>query len=148
MRKCALILTLPVAALLLAPISASALDLPGWVPFVGKKDKTPAALAPSAGQETEAAEELKRGEAAESSGDTKGAIVIYRGIVKANTLTTSAPKAQFHIGQILERQGDLKDAYNAYSDYVSKYPRGGEFDAVIQAQFNIAKVFLDGRKKK
>jgi outer membrane protein assembly factor BamD len=139
---------LPLAALFAAPAPVRALDLPGWVPFIGKKDKTPASLAPSSGQEAEAAEALKRGESAEANGDVKGALVIYRGVVKANSLTAAAPKAQFKIGQILERQGNLKGAYDAYAEYTSKYPRGGEFDAVIQAQFNIAKTFLEGRKKK
>lgn len=148
MRKSALILFLPFAALLVVPAPSLALDLPSWMPFVGKKDATPASLAPTSGQEAEAADEMKRGENAEATGDVKGAVAIYRGIVKANTLTTSAPKAQFRIAQILEQQGDVKEAYAAYGDYTAKYPRGGEFDAVIQAQFNIAKLFLDGRKKK
>ena len=147
MRKPALILTLPLAALLAAPAPGRALDLPGWVPFIGKKE-TASAIAPTSGQEAEASEALKRGESAEAAGDTKGALAIYRGILKANSLTAAAPKAQYKIGQILERQGDLKQAYDAYADYTSKYPRGGEFDAVIQAQFNIAKTYLDGRKKK
>src|SRR5215211_3572326 len=116
MRKPALILVLPLAALLAAPAPGRALDLPSWVPFVGKKETTPAVLAPSSGQEAEAAESLKRGENAESAGDPKGALAIYRGIVKANSLTAAAPKAQYRIGQILERQGDLKGAYSAYAD--------------------------------
>ena len=148
MRKPVLILSLPLAALIAAPTPGRALDLPSWVPFVGKKETPAAALAPTSGQESEAAAALKQGEAAESNGDTKGALAIYRGIVKENSLTAAASKAQFKIGQILERQGDLKGAYNAYADYTAKYPRGGEFDAVIQAQFNIAKAFLEGGKKK
>jgi outer membrane protein assembly factor BamD len=147
MRKPVLILTMPLAALLAVPVPGRALDLPSWVPFVGKKE-TPASLAPTSGQESEAAADLKQAESLEASGDVKGALAIYRQIVKANTLTSSAPKAQHQIGKILEQQGDYKGAYAAYADYTAKYPRGGDFDAVIQAQFNIAKGYLDGRKKK
>lgn len=105
-------------------------------------------MSPTASQEAEAAEALKRGDAAESSGDTKGAIAIYKGLSRDYSLTAAAAKAQFKTGQIQEREGDLKTAYQSYSDYVSKHPRGGDFDTVIQSQFNIAKAFLDGKKKK
>src|SRR5687768_3979562 len=104
MRKPVLILTMPLAALLAVPVPGRALDLPSWVPFVGKKE-TPASLAPTSGQESEAAADLKQAESLEASGDVKGALAIYRQIVKANTLTSSAPKAQHQIGKILEQQG-------------------------------------------
>jgi outer membrane protein assembly factor BamD len=147
MRKPGFLLMVPMAALLSAPVSGWALDLPSWVPFVGK-EKTPSAVAPTSSEESAAAADYQQAENMEASGDTRGAMALYRKIVKANSLTATAPKAQFKIGQILERGGDYKEAYAAYSDYTSKYPRGGEFDAVIQAQFNIAKMFLDGRQKK
>jgi outer membrane protein assembly factor BamD len=147
MRKPVLILTMPLAALLAVPMPGRALDLPGWVPFIGKKE-TPASIAPTSGEESEATANLKQAESLEASGDTKGALVLYRQIVKANSLTTAAPKAQRQIGKILEQQGDFKGAYAAYADYTAKYPRGGDFDAVIQSQFTIAKMYLDGRKKR
>lgn len=148
MRKPALIVTLPLAALFAVPAPGRALDLPSWVPFVGKKENTPSSIAATSGQEAEATAAFQRGENTEASGDTKGAVAIYRRVIRDYSLTAAAPKAQYRIGQILERQGELKPAYDAYADYTSKYPRGGEFDAVIQAQFNIAKTFLEGRKKK
>jgi outer membrane protein assembly factor BamD len=147
MRKPVLILTMPLAVMLAAPVPGRALDLPGWVPWIGKKE-TPAAIAPTSGQEAEATADFKQAESLEANGDIKGALALYRQIVRANSLTSAAPKAQHQIGKILDRQGDYKGAYAAYADYTAKYPRGGDFDAVIQAQFNIAKMFLDGKKKK
>ena len=146
MRKPAFLLTLSISALVLAPLPASALDIFGWKPF--GSDEKAATTAPSSTEEGTAAEELRRGEALENSGNTGDAVKVYRGIVKANSLTAAAPKALARIGRILERQGSYKDAFAAYSDYTAKYPRGGEFDTVIQAQFEIAKLYLNGQKKK
>jgi outer membrane protein assembly factor BamD len=143
MRMSALLSTL----LVVTTAPAMAIDLPGWVPFIGKKSAPPS-MAPTPVQESASTGELRRAENLEAKGDTGGALKVYRGIVKDGPLTASAPKAQFKIGAILERDGKLADAYEAYAAYVAKYPRGGEFDAVIRAQFGIAKVFLDGRKKK
>jgi outer membrane protein assembly factor BamD len=148
MRKPALILTLPLAALLAVPTPGRALDLPGWVPFIGKKEQAPAALAPTSGQEAEAREALRQAEQAENAGDQKGAAAGYRLVVRDYSLTTSAAKAQLQLGRLLERQGDFEKAYDAYAAYTAKYPRGGDLDAVIQAQFNIAKAHLEGKKKK
>lgn len=148
MRKPALILSMPLAVLLAVPVPGRALELPGWVPFVGKKEAPPAALAPTSSEESSASAELKKAEGLEASGDLESALATYRRIVKANSLTASAPKAQFRIGKLLEQKGDYKAAYAAYAEYTSRYPRGGDFDGVIQAQFNIAKLYLDGRKKK
>jgi outer membrane protein assembly factor BamD len=147
MRKPVFLLTLPLAALLMAPVPARALELPDWVPLVGKK-KTPTAIAATSSEEAEANAEFQRGEGFENQGDTKEALGSYRRIAKLYSLTAAAPKAQVHIGRILERAGAYKDAYDAYTVYTTKYPRGNEFDAVIQSQFTIAKLFLDGQKKK
>ncbi len=146
MRKPAFLLTLSISTLVLAPLPASALDIFGWKPF--GSDAKPVANAPSSAEEGAAAEELRRGESLENSGKVDDAVKVYRSIVKTNGLTAAAPKAQARIGRILERQGSYKNAFTAYSDYTAKYPRGGEFDVVIQAQFEIAKLFLNGQKKK
>lgn len=146
MRKPALLFTLSISALVLAPLPADALDILGWKPF--GSDKKTESTAPSSTEEGTAAEEFRRGDALETSGQLGDAMKVYRGIVKANGLTAAAPKAQARIGRILERQGNYKDAFSAYSNYTAKYPRGGEFDVVIQAQFEIAKLYLGGQKKK
>jgi outer membrane protein assembly factor BamD len=124
---------------------ANALDIFGWKPFGGKKAEK---MDASTQQESAAQEQLRRGEALETEGRADSAMKIYKQIVKSETLTAAAPKAQFHIGHILERKGDYPGAFQAYSDYTTKYPRGTDFDAVIQAQFDIAKMYLGGKKTK
>ena len=145
MRKSAIIPALTVTAILCAVPLADALDILGWKPFgekkIGKSAATPA-------QESAADRELHRGEALETEGRLDSALKVFRGIVKSDTVTPATAKAQYHIGHILERKSDYPTAFKAYSEYTTKYPSGTDFDAVIQAQFDIAKMFLGGKKTK
>ncbi len=146
MRKFSFVLTLPIVALLALTRPAEALEIFGWKPFGGEKKA--ANTAPSNTEESSALAGLKDAEALETKGDLSAALKAYRAVVKKNATTSAAAKAQFKIGQILERQRDSDEAFKAYSTYTEKYPRGSEFDTVIQSQFGIAKTFLDGQKKK
>ena len=125
--------------------TAGALDLFGWKPFGEKKG---ANAAPVVVRDSAAEQELHRGEALETEGKLDSALKVFRGIVKSDSLTSAAPKAQYHIGHILERKGDYPTAFKAYSEYTTKYPSGTDFDAVIQGQFDIAKMYLGGKKTK
>ncbi len=124
---------------------AGALDILGWKPFGEKKPANPVA---TSAQESAADQELHRGEALENSGRLDPALKVFRGIVKSEAVTPASAKAQFHIGHILERKSDYPTAFKAYSQYMTKYPNGTDFDAVIQAQFDIAKMYLGGKKTK
>ena len=144
MRNSTFILAIQVAATLVAAQPVEALNLFGWKPFDG--DKKPAAKTASTREESSATVELRRGEALENSGQLSAALKVFRQIVKSSELTAAAPKAQLHIGRILERQNDPDGAVKAYKEYAAKYPRGTDFDLVIQSQFNIGKAYLGGRK--
>jgi outer membrane protein assembly factor BamD len=145
MRKPAIIQALTVTAILCAMPLAGAVDILGWKPFGEKKPGKPTATPE---QEAAAAQELRRGEALETDGRLDAALKVFKGIVKSGTMTAASPKAQFHIGHILERKGVLPEAFKAYSEYTTKYPNGTDFDPVIQSQFDIAKTFLGGKKTK
>ncbi|MEO6788269.1 MAG: outer membrane protein assembly factor BamD [Chthoniobacteraceae bacterium] len=132
-------------AILCATPLAGAVDILGLKLFGDKKAGKGVA---TQAQESEADQELHRGEALETEGRTEAALKVFHGIVKSGTLTAAAPKAQLHIGHILERKGKYPDAFKAYSAYTTKYPSGTDFDSVIQSQFDIAKMFLGGKKTK
>lgn len=104
----------------------------------------------SPGGETPAAknarEQMTRAEAAESKGDVKGAINAYHVFVKKFAYSGMAPKAQLKLAQLLEKIGDYDRAFDAYGAYLKKYPRGESFDQAVEAQFNIAKRFLEGER--
>jgi tetratricopeptide (TPR) repeat protein len=44
--------------------------------------------------------------------------------------------------------GEYDEAYNAYAAYLTKYPKGDDFESVVESMFKIAKLYLEGEKKK
>ncbi|MEK0450863.1 MAG: repeat containing protein [Verrucomicrobiota bacterium] len=145
MRKSALYLAIPIVMLHM-PQPASAVDIFRLKIFEKKK---PSVLpAPTAADETAAKGDVGRVDALVAKGDLKDALKLARSIVAQRGQTSAAARAQFQIGRILEQQQDYEDAFEAYSSYLTNYPRGGDFDAAVKAQFDIAKTFMDGRKKR
>jgi outer membrane protein assembly factor BamD len=47
---------------------------------------------------------------------------------------------------MLEKDGKLQRAFYEYQALVQKYPRSSEFEAALQAQYNIGKAYLDGKR--
>lgn len=83
-----------------------------------------------------------------ASGQLSGALADYRALVKKYPVSVLAGKAQKQIGRILEGAGEFDPAYEAYATYLTKYPKGEDFEAVVESMFKIAKLFLEGEKKK
>ncbi|MDB6153546.1 MAG: Tetratricopeptide 2 repeat protein, partial [Chthoniobacteraceae bacterium] len=98
--------------------------------------------------EGSAAEQMRKAEKFEADNDPKSALAAYRALVKRYGLSVIAPKAQHKIGVLLERAGEYDEAYKAYEIYLTKYPRGEDFESVVDSMYKIAKLFLDGEKKK
>ena len=98
--------------------------------------------------EGSAAEQMKKAETYEANGDLKAAYNAYRALVKRYGLSAVAPKAQRKVGILLERFGEYDKAYQAYETYLTKYQRGDDFESVVESMFKIAKLFLEGQKKK
>ena len=98
--------------------------------------------------EGSASEQMRKAENFESAGDAGAAYNAYRALVKNYSQSALAPKAQRKVAILLEQRGEYDKAYDAYSVYLSKYPRGEDFDGVVEAQFRIAKLFLEGQKRK
>jgi outer membrane protein assembly factor BamD len=103
---------------------------------------------PASQVEGSAAEQMRKAEQLEADGNHKAAYSAYRALVKRYGLSVLAPKAQRKMGVLLENSGEYDKAYEAYSTYLSKYPRGDDFEAVVESMFKIAKLFLEGQKKK
>ncbi len=129
-------------ALLLAPLAGHAAVLfrssEGWT-VQGD---------PGSSVEIAAVELMRRGEQAEARGDRKEAIGAYRTLVKKHGTSQLSPKAQRKTGVLLEQSGEFDTAYEAYSTYLAKYPEGTDFEASVESMFRIAKLFLDGQKRK
>jgi len=103
---------------------------------------------PSSQVEGNAAEQMKKAEDLEAKGDLTGAYESYKALVRSFGLSVLAPKAQRKVGMLLERSGQYDKAYDAYSTYLQKYPKGDDFEAVVESMFKIGKLFLEGEKKK
>ena len=98
--------------------------------------------------ESSAAEQMRKAEDFEKAGDEKAALKSYTVLTKQFGLSALAPKAQRKVGVLLEKNGEVDKAFGAYSSYLEKYPRGDDFDSVVDSMFKIAKMFLDGQKSK
>lgn len=103
---------------------------------------------PASKIEGSAAEQMRKAEQFEAEGNSSAALGSYRALVKHYALSVLAPKAQRKVGILLENSGSYDKAYEAYSTYLSKYPRGDDFESVVESMFKIAKLFLEGQKKK
>ena len=98
--------------------------------------------------ESSAAEQMRKAEDLEKAGNDKAALKAYTVLTKQFGLSALAPKAQRKAGILLEKTGDVNKAFDAYSAYLEKYPRGDDFDGVVDAMYKIAKMFLEGQKSK
>ena len=93
-----------------------------------------------------AEEQYKLGQQYESEGDYKRAGACYRLVVHRFPRSDIAPTAQFRSGQMLEKEGKLQRAFYEYQGLVEKYPRSPDFEAALQAEYNIGKAYLDGKR--
>ncbi len=98
--------------------------------------------------EGSAAEQMRKAENLEAEGNAGGALNAYRGLVRRYGQSVLAPKAQRKIGILLERSGRYDAAFKAYDDYLTKYPRGEDFEGVVESMFNISRLYLEGEKKR
>ena len=98
--------------------------------------------------EQSASEQLHKAQAFETSGDLKKAIGAYRTLVRKWPESGVAPEAQIKVASLDEAIHELDRAFDAYGKYVSTYPRGADFDKAVEAQFNIARAFLAGERRK
>ena len=95
-----------------------------------------------------AAAQMRSAEDLEKKGDEAGAYKAYKVLVKRYGLSVLAPKAQRKIGILLQKHADYDKAFEAYNTYLTKYPQGVDFDSVVEQAFTIAKLFLEGQKRK
>jgi outer membrane protein assembly factor BamD len=93
-----------------------------------------------------AEEQFRLAQRYEADGDYKRAGASYRLVVRRFPRADIAAEAQFKSGQMLEKLGRLQLAFNEYQALVQKYPRSPDFEAALQAQYQIGKAYLDGKR--
>ena len=133
-------LILALASLPTAPVHAAVVYRPGEGFHSEAED--------SGAVEKSASEQLHKAQALETEGDLSKAIGAYRALLKGFPESGAAPQAQFKIAELNEQLGEPERAFTAYGKYLSNYPRGKEFDTVVERQFGIGKEFLEGARRK
>ena len=93
-----------------------------------------------------AEEQYKSAQHYEAQEDYKRAAASYRLVVRRFPRSDIAPTAQFRSGQMLEKEGKLQRAFYEYQGLVEKYPKSPDFEAALQAEYNIGKAYLDGKR--
>lgn len=121
---------------------------PGPSPTVYAQSTPRAAAADETPAGASAADQAARADAFESAGQSRQALGAYRALVRKFPDSPAAPKAQFKVAELLEREGDYNAAFDDYTTYLTKYPKGDQFAAAVAAQFQIAKLFLEGERTK
>ncbi|MGE9269135.1 MAG: tetratricopeptide repeat protein [Verrucomicrobiales bacterium] len=112
----------------------------------GSEDDVPLAAATRAGQ-GEAARLYQAGVAAQEAGNTKKAASLFEEVAKDFPLAASAPEARFRQAKILDHQGELLEAFQAYQAYLSRYPAGPRYSEAIKRQRTVALAAADGQLK-
>lgn len=101
--------------------------------------------------EASAVEQMAKIEELESNptpANLESATLACKTLVKKFPDSALVPKARLKAAQILERRGEFEDSYEAYQSYLTQHPEGSDFSAAVESMFRIAKLFMDGQKRK
>jgi outer membrane protein assembly factor BamD len=106
-------------------------------------------MAPGEEQMSGTAQQLfDKAQAAERSGNLKGAIKAYRVIVKKYPRDTLASGSCFRMGQLQEQRRDYLQAAQSYAVLCEKYPKSERFGEAVESLFRIGEMYLAGKKTK
>lgn len=98
--------------------------------------------------EPDAIAQMRKAEGLEADGSLEKALGAYRGLVRKFPQAIMAPRAQWKVAELYERLGNYDRAFDAYSAYITTYRRGADFDKAVESEFRIAKLFLDGERRR
>lgn len=131
-----------IAAILLLFLSLQAAEQAQASFFFKSKKALPTAQA-----EADAQAQFAQAQSLENDGKIKSAIGLYKRIPKRFPSSKLAAPAQYKAGALYESLGALGNAIEAYDLYLKNYPDGDEFDQVIQSEFRIGRIYLNGGPK-
>jgi len=103
------------------------------------------------GQETieaTASAQLTRAETLEKAGDYHHAMAAYYSLTQKFPRSGAAPDAQLKAGDMGVLAGDYDRASKYYNEYLTKYPKGEDFDKALEGLYTIGQKFLEGAKRR
>lgn len=80
--------------------------------------------------------------------ERKRAISEFEKLITNYPNSIYAPLAQYHIGRSYEQIEDYYQAHLAYQKTIDKYPYNERVNEIIERQYKIGSMFLDGQKAK
>ncbi len=138
-------------ALALVVIGATTFPSISPAPIVVRPGEAPVFVPPgteNAPDRASAEGQMEYARQQEAAGKIGAAIEGYRKVVRRFPKSPSASNAQFRVGVLLEKTGDLEGAYKAYTKLNKDYPRSEDFSASLEGQIRVAGAFLEGRRQK
>ncbi|MDD5680815.1 MAG: tetratricopeptide repeat protein, partial [Candidatus Omnitrophica bacterium] len=82
------------------------------------------------------------------AGEYTKSINEFEKLVKNYPNSVNAPSAQYYIGRAYEAIEDYYEAFLAYQKTIDKYPYNERVDEIIERQYKIGSLFVEGQKAK
>ncbi len=90
---------------------------------------------------------FNQAQAAESAGKRSKAIKLYDELADTMPIAQKAPEARFRQGELLEQEGKVREAFDAYQDFISRYNQSNLYETALNRQASMAQAAADGQVK-
>jgi len=97
--------------------------------------------------EATAIAQLTKAQGYEKAGDYHRAMDAYYALTRKFPRSGAAAQAQLRAGAMAVLAGDYDRGYKLYSEYLTKYPKGEDFDAALEGMYGIGQKFLEGARR-
>jgi outer membrane protein assembly factor BamD len=97
--------------------------------------------------EATASAQLMKAESLEKAGQYHRAAVAYYLLTRKFPRSGAAAEAQIKAADMAFAASDYDHAYALYNEYLSKYPKGEEFDQALEGMYNVGQKFLEGARR-
>ncbi|MEO7098698.1 MAG: tetratricopeptide repeat protein [Luteolibacter sp.] len=84
---------------------------------------------------------------ADDAGKTGRAIKLYDETATKYPFAPSAPQARFRQAELLEKQGDIQEAFTAYDQFLSRFQGSGLYTTALNRQASMAQAAAEGDVK-
>ena len=85
--------------------------------------------------------------AADNAGKSGKAIKLYDKVATKYPFAPSAPQARFRQAEMLEQQGDVEDAFEAYDQFLDRFQGSGLYSTALNRQASMAQAAAEGDVK-
>ncbi|NWK56849.1 tetratricopeptide repeat protein [Verrucomicrobiaceae bacterium N1E253] len=127
----------------LLPLASLSLAMPLLV-SCGNSDKIPLRGQTATGEVANATALLNEGRAYQSSGKNSKALSTYKEVSKSYPNSTAAPEALYARANMLDQQGELIKAFDAYQELIVNYQASSRYASALRRQEHVAHAAANG----